>query len=193
MNFGTHFDGAYALFVSVPMDGFDGRSMRNLLNMVYSKSMLLGKSVGDPGFYWVSDKLIRDLESVETMDDVMYIISESYEGDLKGIAFGHGKAGIQFPYTEDFERILAYERLTELMVKMAKTQKRVIPKKSKSVNEKYAFRVWLSHLGMKGAEYKITRRILLEKLNGHSAYRTQEQAEAAKEKRAQKALNTASE
>ena len=64
----------------------------------------------------------------------------------------------------------------------AEEQARVQPDKCKVTNEKYTFRVWLMRLGMKGEEYKTARKLLLGNLKGHAAFRTKDQAEAAREK-----------
>ena len=72
--------------------------------------------------------------------------------------------------------------LASLANKMALAQKRVQLNTSDDENEKYAFRGWLLRLGMKGDEYKNTRKILLENLDGNAAFRTADQAEAFREK-----------
>ena len=64
------------------------------------------------------------------------------------------------------------------MNKMAKEQKRIVPKEITEPNEKYAFRIWLIRLGMNGEDCKVDRKILLQNLSGHTAFRT----EADKEK-----------
>ena len=51
-----------------------------------------------------------------------------------------------------------------------------------AANEKYAMRIWLVRIGMDGDEFKQTRKILMEKLTGHSAFRTAADAEKAKVK-----------
>ncbi|MCD8329909.1 MAG: hypothetical protein LUC27_04360, partial [Lachnospiraceae bacterium] len=61
-------------------------------------------------------------------------------------------------------------------------QKRIQPKEKHADNEKYAFRIWLVRMEMGGDEYKKTRKLLMENLSGHTAFRTPEAAERAKEK-----------
>ena len=68
------------------------------------------------------------------------------------------------------------------MNQMALAQKRVLKDKFHSSNEKYAFRCWLVRLGMVGDDYKVTRKILLSNMPGNSAFRTEDQKEAAIEK-----------
>ena len=69
------------------------------------------------------------------------------------------------------------------LCRMAKNAKRITAKEKEVLNEKYAFRCFLLRLGFIGAEYKETRKRLLERLEGSSAFRTpeEEQAETAEQ------------
>lgn len=116
---------------------------------------------------------------------------------------GLGTAGIRitdnevtlmgFPLTDDPDRTKACTELATLMNKMAIKQKRIQAKEIDAENEKYAFRIWLLRLGMNGNEYKQTRKLLMENLDGNSAFRTEEDAEKfkAKEKEKRDALKAA--
>ncbi len=170
--------------ISLPLDQHSGRSLKNLIFLLHSKSVLLGRAVGRPGAYHVDEKLITALDEKipEKTEDVLQILSEIGEEHLRGISFEGGKIGISYPYTTDPDRVQTYMQLSELMVKMAQDQVRVQPDKSKTTNEKYTFRVWLMRLGMKGDEYKTARKILLENLKGNGAFRTKDQMDAAREK-----------
>ena len=64
------------------------------------------------------------------------------------------------------------------LCRMAKNAKRITAKEKEVPNEKYAFRCFLLRLGFIGAEYKETRKRLLERLEGSSAFRTPEESEA---------------
>lgn len=75
-----------------------------------------------------------------------------------------------FPYTQDSDEVRAYTELITKLCEMAIRQKRVGAVKETD-NEKYTFRCFLLRLGMIGAEYKITRKILLRNLTGNSAFR----------------------
>ena len=57
------------------------------------------------------------------------------------------------------------------LCEMAKRQKRVTARVRAVTNEKYAFRCFLLRLGLIGAEYKTTRKILLRNLAGSAAWR----------------------
>lgn len=170
--------------ISLPMEGCDGRSLRNLVYMLHSKSALLGKAVGKPGSYKVSEELITALEEKPTLtaEEFLQVLSDAGEGSLEGLSFEDEKISFRFPGTTEPDRLQAFMQLTELMGRMAREQVRVSPAKCKETNEKYTFRVWLMRLGMKGDEYRGARRVLLQNLKGHTAFRTKDQAEAAKEK-----------
>ena len=60
-----------------------------------------------------------------------------------------------------------------MMNKQALEQKRIHAKAVNEENEKYALRIWLTRLGMNGPEYKGTRKVLMENLSGHAAFRTE--------------------
>lgn len=170
--------------ISLPMEGHDGKSLRNLVNMIYSRGTLLSKAVGRPGHFKVSEELITTLgkQTLQTTEDFLQIIKDAGEDTLSGISFEDDKIEFIFPQTVEAERIRVYMQLVELMTKMAKSQHRVRAVKCKDTNERYIFRVWLMRLGMVGNEYKSARMILLKNLKGHSAFRTKSQADVAKEK-----------
>ena len=62
--------------------------------------------------------------------------------------------------------------------RMAKNAKRITAKEKEVPNDKYAFRCFLLRLGFIGTEYKETRKRLLQRLEGSSAFRTTEDNEA---------------
>ncbi len=64
------------------------------------------------------------------------------------------------------------------LCEMAKRQKRVTARVRAVTNEKYAFRCFLLRLGLIGAEYKTTRKILLRNLSGSAAWRDGHRKEA---------------
>jgi hypothetical protein len=50
--------------------------------------------------------------------------------------------------------------------------KRISPTERSVENEKYAFRCFLLRLGFIGSEYKEARKVLLERLEGNSAFKS---------------------
>ena len=73
---------------------------------------------------------------------------------------------------------LAVIHFITALCRMAKNAKRITAKEKEVPNEKYAFRCFLLRLGFIGAEYKETRKRLLERLEGSSAFRTPEEEKA---------------
>ena len=86
-------------------------------------------------------------------------------------AWFHGKIA------EDTVR--AYTDFISKLCEMAQKQKRAVAKEKVVENEKYAFRCFLLRLGMIGAAYKTSRRILLQNLTGSSAFKCGHRKEAA--------------
>ncbi|GHU73420.1 hypothetical protein AGMMS49992_11910 [Clostridia bacterium] len=76
-----------------------------------------------------------------------------------------------FALGADSETIQAWSAFLAAAVKFAKAAKRVTAKDNDAENQKFAFRVFLTRLGLVGAEYKTTRRILLQNLTGCSAWK----------------------
>ena len=84
---------------------------------------------------------------------------------------------VSFPWFEliDSDHFNAYTQFITAITKMAKEQKRILCKERTVENEKYAFRCFLLRLGFMGDEYKLTRKILLENLEGSAAFKTKKE------------------
>ena len=98
-----------------------------------------------------------------------------------------------FPTAPDYDHLTAFGHLAILMNQQAISQKRIQAKEVNDSNEKYALRTWLLRLGMNGPDFKQTRKILMENLSGHAAFRTDEEAQKflAREKAKRDALKAA--
>lgn len=70
-----------------------------------------------------------------------------------------------------------YKAFLQRMSDMIGKQKRTNETTTEIINEKYSFRCFLIRLGYIGKEYKLDRKILLEKLTGSSAFRGDEKNE----------------
>lgn len=177
--------------IEMPMDRHTGASLRNLLHLVYTRSGLLHKATG--GAFRVADGLIeaiRDDSCICTVDSFLRTVSD-YEAQhgsaMEGIELTADRVRFTgFPLSEDADRMAAFGQLAALMNSQAITQKRIQAKGVDDSNERYAMRTWFLRLGMNGDEYKRSRKLLMENLNGHTAFRTADQAERAKEKAARK-------
>lgn len=172
-----------ALTVSLPTAQHNGNTLRNLVNLIYTRASLINKALGTS--FAAKEGLVDALagnENLRKVEDFTKVLA-AYEAE-------HGKAltgllvtaeRISFttlPETSDADSIRAFTELTSMMNKQALTQKRIQAKMVDGENEKYALRIWLTRLGMNGPEYKTTRKILMANLSGHSAFRT----DAAKER-----------
>ena len=84
---------------------------------------------------------------------------------------------VSFPWFEliDSDHFNAYTQFISAITKMAKEQKRILGREREVENDKYAFRCFLLRLGFIGDEYKLTRKILLENLEGSAAFKTKKE------------------
>lgn len=177
--------------IKVPLTGMTGQGITNLANLIHSKQYLLNRAVGKEGFS-VNGALIvalGDTQFITAEDAVSFI--KGFEGYGTGFSFEDGCIVFDgFPYSGDDATVKAYSELSAAMVKAAREQKRIRPDETIEKNEKYYMRTWLVRLGFDGREAKETRRILLDNLKGHTAFRTE--ADKVKWNERQKAKKAAS-
>ena len=161
--------------ISFPLEEHRAGSICNLVYTIYSRGKLLSKSTG--GCFSASEGLVERLKagSFITAEDAVKAIKD--EGGLQGISFGDGRVSFDgFPETESREDIQAWKKLCEAVNRAAIRQHNIHARQSDAPNEKYAFRTWLTRLGMNGPDLKEERLILYRNLSGHTAFRTQEDA-----------------
>lgn len=82
---------------------------------------------------------------------------------------------VSFPWFTgdlDVDHFDAYRSLITSMCRMAREAKRVNVQEKETTNAKYEFRCFLLRLGFVGDEFKVSRKILLEKLSGSSAFKS---------------------
>lgn len=98
----------------------------------------------------------------------------------QGIGFDFNNSTISFKFFEgeiNSEKVEAYAQLVALLNKNAKALKHASAKDKGTDNDKFTFRVFLIRRGMVGDEYKTARKVLLEKLEGNSAYASESKPE----------------
>lgn len=66
---------------------------------------------------------------------------------------------------------VAYSQLVSALIKMASESQRINPEEKPVENEKFTMRIFTVRLGLKGDEYKLIRKLLLQNLSGNSAWR----------------------
>ncbi len=161
--------------VAVPMEGHTGSTLKNLVNMIYSKQALIKKSLSIAGNI-VEDDFSKGINEAktETLEDFKTAIESIGENRCPGIEFDFNNNTITFKFLEEAtpEKVEAYTHLIALLNQNAKALKHASAKAKDTDNDKFTFRVFLIRLGMVGNEYKVTRKVLLEKLEGNSAFRS---------------------
>ena len=168
------------LNINLPIEDMDGVQLKNLVFMLHSKQYLLNKATGRAGVA-VSEGLVAALQDNPpiTKDEFLGLFWANL-GETRGISFSDTAVILIFPLPNESERSKAYTELAAAMLAKAKEAKRVSPAEQKPENEKYYFRIWLIQLGLGGKDSKDIRKALMEKLVGHSAFRTDEEAEKFK-------------
>lgn len=176
----------------------NGVSLRNLVNLIYSRGRLISKATG--GYFHVETDLVETLRDDSCTYTVANFIEalKSYEAQcgtaMEGLVITEEKVSFTgFPTASDYDHLTAFGHLAILMNQQAISQKRIQAKYVNDENEKYALRTWLLRLGMNGPDFKETRKILMENLSGHAAFRTDEEAQKflAREKAKRDALKAA--
>ena len=186
------------LELAFPTSQHNGVSLRNLVNLIYSRGRLISKATG--GHFHVETDLVETLRDDSCTYTVANFIEalKSYEAQcgtaMEGLVITEEKVSFTgFPTASDYAHLTAFGHLAILMNQQAISQKRIQAKDVNDENEKYALRTWLLRLGMNGPDFKETRKILMENLSGHAAFRTDEEAQKflAREKAKRDALKAA--
>lgn len=186
------------LELAFPVSQHNGVTLRNLVNLLYSRGKLIGKATG--GHFHVEEGLVEKLKDDSCTFAIMNFINavSDYETEhgaaLEGLKITTEKIIFTgFPTAPDHEHLTAFAQLAVLMNQQAISQKRIQAKDVNDENEKYALRTWLLRLGMNGPDFKETRKILMENLSGHAAFRTDEEAQKflARDKAKRDALKAA--
>lgn len=164
--------------IGFPLTDHTVQSLTNLICMIHSRGALISKATG--GEFYADQTLVDDIagHNFRSTHELIAFIREWEETnpELQGIRFADDKLIFSgFGAATDAEHVQTFMKLAAAMNKMAITQKRVQAKDVVDSNEKYAMRIWLVRIGFGGAEYKADRRILMEHLTGHTAFRNDEE------------------
>lgn len=157
--------------ISVPIEGHTGISLKNLVNMIYSKHELIQKSLGIEESI-IAEEFIKELNEakISTIDDFQKVIAGKENCIQIEFNFEEQKIGFNFIKAEA-ENITAVTQFIELLNQSAKELKHASYKVKSTDNPKFTFRVFLIRLGMIGDEYKEARKVLLKNLEGNGAFR----------------------
>ncbi|WP_350342359.1 virulence-related protein [Proteinivorax tanatarense] len=160
--------------IKISIDEHNGKSLRNLINMIYSKQGLLKRALN------FEDDLVKDdfvskinESAIDTLEDFKEVLESASQGSCPGLGFNFEERIATFNLCKELEpdQLKAFKKLVKIIDRKAKALKYASAKVKVTNNEKYTFRTWLLRLGMIGNEYKMTRKILLENLNGNGAFK----------------------
>ncbi|WP_069648973.1 virulence-related protein [Caloranaerobacter ferrireducens] len=161
--------------VTLPMEGHSGRTLRNLVNMIYSKQNLIKKSFEIEEDLVGEDFAIGINEiKIETLEDFKTALEDIGERSCQGIEFDFYAKTITFKFLqgeENPEKKEVFKQFVSILNENAKKLKYASVKVKPTDNEKYTLRTWLLRLGMIGDEYKFARKELLKNLSGNGAFR----------------------
>lgn len=169
--------------IAVPMEGHTGQTLRNIVNMVYSKQEHLKKAFGiDTDIVSMEFVDAINTERIKTLEQFKDFSERIGTGKCPGISFDFDEKTIVFKFrirSEESEKVEAGTKLVSLLCKSAKEQKHASFKPSADDNMKFTMRVWLIRLGFVGDEYKEARKTMLKPLEGNGAFRNGKGAKEA--------------
>ena len=156
-------------------DSADSKEVENLIDELVSRDYDIPLEEEENG---LTVEMPLELVDESTIDRLRKIVEN--KGELFKAAFKTDNLEIVaeedkicFPWftVENDGDANAYCTFISMLCEFAKNQKRINSKPDTSDNPKYTMRCYLLRLGMIGAEYKSTRKILLRNLSGSSAFR----------------------
>lgn len=156
-------------------DSADSKEVENLIDELVSRDYDIPLEEEENG---LTVEMPLEMVDESTIDRLRKIIEN--KGELFKAAFKTDNLEIIveadkicFPWftLENDSDADAYCTFISMLCEFAKNQKRINNKPETTDNPKYTMRCYLLRLGMIGAEYKSTRKVLLRNLSGSSAFR----------------------
>jgi hypothetical protein len=158
--------------LKLPMEGHNGKTLRNLINMVYAKQPLILKALAvNVGLLTEAFVQAINETDMETTSDFQAALAQIETSSLEGLQFDFEEKTFTFNLDLEPDKVEAAISLLALINKNALSQHYASFKAKPTSNEKYTFRTWLLRLGMIGDEYKKIRKVLLEDLSGNAAFK----------------------
>lgn len=161
------------IVIRVPIDDFGRMQVDNLINLIYSKQKLLNASVGRDAFF-VSEGLVNYLREEKDISKESAIEVASRFGETEGFCFEEDTVLFTGFSEAEGEEITAYASVAAMIVSHARAHKHIHAKLTEVENEKYAMRNWLNQVGLLGKGGKDIRRVMMKRLSGNAAFRTDE-------------------
>ena len=176
--------------ITMPIPGWTVAQMTNLLRMLCCKQNLINRMLGCDMFS-IEESFVHAISEnpSESTANLEARVQEDIEaGSICGFRFSDGQVTLSTPFAQDEPtRWTAYADLLKGMLRIAETATRISVKQlDDPENEKYHANSWLMRMGLRGSQYKETRRILMGHLTGFAAFRSVADMQAHKERVARK-------
>ncbi|WP_255202724.1 amidoligase family protein [Acutalibacter muris] len=205
---GAKVNSSCGIHIHIDASPHDVKTLRNIVNIMAAKEDLLYKTlkVNVSREHYCAKADTRFLDelnakrptSMDTLESIWYngrsgrnfhYDESRYHGLNLHSVFSKGTIEFRlFNSTLHAGEIKSYIQLCMAISHQALVQKSASRVKTQSSNEKYTFRVWLLRLGLIGDEFKTARHHLLKNLDGNIAWKDPAQAEAQKQRLAEKRL-----
>ena len=204
---GAKVNDSCGIHVHVDASKHDVKTLRNLVNIMASKEDLLYKALDveverERYCKKVDTKFLEELnkkrpKQMAELEDIWYdgygynrhahYNNSRYRALNLHSVFTKGTVEFRlFNSTLHAGEVKSYIQLCLAINDQALKQKSASRAKTQSPNEKYTFRTWLLRLGMIGDEFKTARGHLLKKLDGNIAWKDPAQADAQRERLAER-------
>jgi hypothetical protein len=173
--------------ITISTEGHSGVTLRNLVNILAAKQKLITKTMGIAGktsFINPAAVEVINAAPLKTIDDFLKAAVILGDNEESGLRITNETINFcWFAPSLNPETIQAYIQFAGAVNRAALAQKRSSTRESITENERYRFRCWLLHLGFIGDQFRTSRKVLLEGLEGNGSFRTKEQASSAALKR----------
>jgi len=163
------------LKIKIDMKDHSADSIKNIINMLYSKQHLIMMSFQTEE-YFIDDDFAEELnkEEINGLEELKAAIEKLGRDRCPGFKIDFEQEIFTFYLNGSrlsSERAKAFKDLCFLISEYSKTLNWASYKQAQNDNPKYALRTWLIRIGMNGPKYKESRRTLLKHLEGSSAFR----------------------
>lgn len=176
--------------ITTPIPGWTVAQMSNLLRMLCSKQALINRMLGCDMLSIEESFVIAISENPpENTTDLEASVRKAIDtGVIRGFRLSDEQVALSTPFAQDEPtRWTAYADLLKGMLRIAETATRINLKRlDDPENEKYHANSWLMRMGLRGPQYKETRRILMGHLTGFAAFRSVTDMQVHKERMARK-------
>ena len=193
-NAGGRVNPSCEMSVHIDASNHNRQSLKNLIGIMYSKEDILFRALqvdehrAEVYSKKVREPLIQQIRalSCDETKDLTELEEIWYEGNVRpdqplnktcrhalnlhSVFFRNTVEWRCFNSTLHSGQAAAYVNLCLAMSAQAITQRSTVMKKTVSDNEQFTFRTWLVRLGLNGDEFKQTRELLLENLDGNKAW-----------------------